>query len=184
MVREQFVPRADGIETGSGDGLRIRPFLLRRLSGFDLPVSCFLWLVVLAANVAFPGVAWAQGCAMCARNASALKSAALAALRSGILVLLVPAALLFFAIFALAFRKREPASADVEEDADLDLELNAMLASLPPATTESPRSRKNQECQNLVAEPSTAPHQPQAVAPDGDPACAPGPAPEQGRARG
>ncbi len=59
--------------------------------------------------------AYAQGCAMCANDAAALKASALAALRSGVLILLVPPLLAFIGIFVFAFRSRERFG---EEDPD------------------------------------------------------------------
>jgi hypothetical protein len=44
---------------------------------------------------------------MCYNTAAAAKAAAIQALRSGILILLVPVALLFIGIFVLAFRSKE-----------------------------------------------------------------------------
>jgi hypothetical protein len=49
----------------------------------------------------------AQTCAMCYNTAAAAKAAAIQALRSGILILLVPVALLFIGIFLLVFRSKE-----------------------------------------------------------------------------
>ena len=49
----------------------------------------------------------AQGCAMCYNTAAAAKAAAIQALRSGILILLVPVALMFIGIFVMAFRSPE-----------------------------------------------------------------------------
>jgi len=60
-------------------------------------------LLVLASSTA----ARAQSCAMCYNTAAAAKAAAIQALRSGILILLVPVAFLFIGIFVLAFRSKE-----------------------------------------------------------------------------
>ncbi len=83
------------------------------------------WLLGLAGVVAGLTLAapsaYAQGCAMCANNAAALKPHALAALRSGILILLVPPLLFFVGIFAFAFRRGDPASQDWDAEADREL---------------------------------------------------------------
>lgn len=51
----------------------------------------------------------AQGCAMCYQNAAASGPAGQAALRHGILILLLPAVSLFLGVFALIYRRRNPA---------------------------------------------------------------------------
>ena len=51
--------------------------------------------------------AFAQGCPLCYTTVAAAKPAAIQALRSGIIVLLVPPVLMFIGIFVLAFRSRE-----------------------------------------------------------------------------
>ncbi len=53
-----------------------------------------------------PGRMWAQGCALCARNAAATGPEGGQALNFGILLLLVPALLIFIAIFCVAFLNR------------------------------------------------------------------------------
>jgi len=57
--------------------------------------------------MAYSAMAFGQTCAMCYNTASAAKPGAIQALRSGILVLLIPPALMFIGIFTLAFRSRE-----------------------------------------------------------------------------
>lgn len=49
---------------------------------------------------------FAQGCAMCANNASAIRAAAVRSLESGILILLVPVVLIVAGIAVLIFRSR------------------------------------------------------------------------------
>ena len=51
----------------------------------------------------------AQGCAMCYQNAAASGEAGRAALRHGILILLLPAISLFAGMFALSYSRRDPA---------------------------------------------------------------------------
>ncbi len=55
---------------------------------------------------------------MCANDAAALKAHALAALRSGVLILLIPPLLFFVGIFALAFRRSDAASGAWDAEAD------------------------------------------------------------------
>ena len=84
-----------------------------RVSSFQFSVSNFrsakLALALAAALAALTnGTALqAQSCVMCYNTAAAAKAAAIQALRSGILILLVPVALMFIGIFILAFRSQE-----------------------------------------------------------------------------
>jgi hypothetical protein len=58
-------------------------------------------------TLAYSTLAFGQTCAMCYNTASAAKPGAIQALRSGILVLLIPPTLMFIGIFALVFRSKE-----------------------------------------------------------------------------
>lgn len=82
---------------------------LRRRANFQFPISSF-FLRKLAGAIplilAAASDATAQGCALCANNASALKSAAARALESGILILLIPVVLITIGIAGLAFYRR------------------------------------------------------------------------------
>jgi hypothetical protein len=62
---------------------------------------------VLALLLFAPHVA-AQGCAMCYQNAAASGAKGQAALRHGILILLIPAIGLFGGIFATIYRRNDP----------------------------------------------------------------------------
>lgn len=68
-------------------------------------------LAVLGTSIVIVGAgrAAAQGCAMCYQNAAASGARGSAALRHGILVLLLPAISIFLGIFALIYRRRNPA---------------------------------------------------------------------------
>lgn len=61
-------------------------------------------LALAVASGAFfqAGVAYAQGCALCYTTAAAANAAGIQALRSGILVLLIPPVLMTLGIFSLA----------------------------------------------------------------------------------
>ena len=84
-----------------------------RVSSFQFPVSNFrfarlaLALSTTCALFADSATLQAQGCAMCYNTAAAAKAAAIQALRSGILILLVPVVLMFIGIFIVAFRSKE-----------------------------------------------------------------------------
>jgi len=62
---------------------------------------------------------------MCYNTAAAAKAAAIQALRSGILILLVPVVLMFIGIFIMAFRSRERFSELSPEGIDDNRELSA-----------------------------------------------------------
>jgi hypothetical protein len=72
-----------------------------------------IWgMIVLAAWAALPygflvRPADAQGCAMCYQSASASGAQGIAALRHGILILLLPAVSLFLGIFVFIYRRRD-----------------------------------------------------------------------------
>jgi len=97
--------------------IRSLGFLARVVSNSQFLVSTFqfprrvrrltLALFTTSALLADTAALQAQGCAMCYNTAAAAKAAAIQALRSGILILLVPVALMFIGIFMLAFRSKE-----------------------------------------------------------------------------
>jgi hypothetical protein len=62
-------------------------------------------VIALVIGLAASG-AFAQGCAMCYQTAAASAAPGQAALRHGILILLIPAASLFTGIFTLIYRRR------------------------------------------------------------------------------
>ncbi len=68
-------------------------------------------IVSLAAFTYVPG-AMAQSCAMCYQNAAASGAQGIAALRFGILVLLIPTLALFIGLFALLYRHRNASRSD------------------------------------------------------------------------
>jgi hypothetical protein len=71
------------------------------------------WAALISGSLALCAMlaprAAAQGCAMCYQNAAASGAQGQAALRHGILTLLVPALGLFFGIFGLIYRRRNVA---------------------------------------------------------------------------
>jgi len=72
--------------------------------------SAWRWIVrvaLLTAGLMAPVTSLAQGCAMCYNNAAAARAGAIHALRSGILVLLVPPMLIFGTVCGFAFRNRD-----------------------------------------------------------------------------
>jgi len=107
-----------------------------RLSIFDFRKRI---LAAVAGIVAFAtsSAAWAQSCPMCYRAAAAAKGGAIQALRSGILILMIPPVLIVGGITVLAVRGRNRFNAASGPDAALepidDRELNDWLASMPPS---------------------------------------------------
>ena len=76
-----------------------RHCLIFRLAAVALVAIAFLL-------IATPHTA-AQGCAMCYQNAASSGAHGRAALRHGILILLLPALSVFFAIFLIIYRRSE-----------------------------------------------------------------------------
>ena len=107
-----------------------------RLSTFDFRKRI---LAAVAGIVAFAtsSAAWAQSCPMCYRAAAGAKGGAIQALRSGILILMIPPVLIVGGITVLAVRGRNRFNAASGPDAALepidDRELNDWLASMPPS---------------------------------------------------
>jgi hypothetical protein len=75
-------------------------------------------------------LAYAQGCAMCYTSAAAAKAGAVQALRSGILILLVPPLVMFAGIFVVIYRSRDRFSGSPDWSAELDREWREMLAQM------------------------------------------------------
>lgn len=101
-------------ETTSTGALRARPVALWQMwESFyqKVPVGWLLLAIFVALGLAFStSCALAQGCAMCYQTAASAGAAGRAALRHGILILLVPALTLFVAVLALIWSRRNPAS--------------------------------------------------------------------------
>jgi hypothetical protein len=66
---------------------------------------------MVAVVLAFSPQAWAQGCVLCYTSAAAGGPAVQAALRSGILMLLIPVLLLLIGMVALVWRSATPSTA-------------------------------------------------------------------------
>src|SRR2546426_10637649 len=90
-------------------------FASLRIAGFGFTISIFLGLGIILATLLFATPAFAQGCVMCYNTAAAAKAAAINALRSGILILMVPPVLISAGVFALALRGREIGRASCRE---------------------------------------------------------------------
>jgi len=66
----------------------------------------FSRLAALAAAFFLPALAWAQGCALCYTQAAGSGSRVIHALKSGILLLVVPPMLICLVITWMAYKKR------------------------------------------------------------------------------
>ena len=69
-------------------------------------------LLAVGAAMLAPGAAWAQNCALCYTQAAGAGSRMIAALRSGILVLIVPPMLISVGITWMAYKKRNQFNTD------------------------------------------------------------------------
>jgi hypothetical protein len=59
-----------------------------------------------ATALAAPALAWGQGCPLCYTAAAAAKAGGIQALRSGILILMIPPMLIFATLSVVAIRRR------------------------------------------------------------------------------
>jgi|SRR6516225_4685954 hypothetical protein len=125
--------------------IRSLEFLERVVRSLQFPISNFqfpkrvgklaLALSITSAVFADTITLQAQSCAMCYNTAAAAKAAAIQALRNGILILLVPVALMFIGIFILAFRSKDRFSELSGQRTDYSQELSNCFESLPPAVS-------------------------------------------------
>jgi len=70
----------------------------------------------LVGSVLQPGLAWAQGCALCYTQAAGSGSRVIQALKSGILILVVPPMLICLGITWMAYKKRNEFNEDLPND--------------------------------------------------------------------
>jgi len=91
------------VKTGSRPRASLEPANKRCRS--VLRAAAAVLAVVAVALIVAPHVV-AQGCAMCYQNAASSAAQGRAALRHGILILLLPALSLFLGIFLLIYRRR------------------------------------------------------------------------------
>ncbi len=91
-------------------------------------VAVLLGLAVLLS----PTTAFAQACPLCSNTAAAAKPAAIRALNNGILVLLVPPALMFIGIFYVAYQRRERFYDELSPEAEIEKDWSEWFRSHPP----------------------------------------------------
>ena len=75
-----------------------------------LRIGGLLWAALL------PSLAWAQGCALCYTQAAGSGSRVIQALKSGILILIIPPTLICLGITWMAYKKRNQFNEDLPED--------------------------------------------------------------------
>jgi hypothetical protein len=99
------------------------------------------WVVALTGLLSFSALAYAQGCAMCYSSAAAAKAGAIQALRSGILILLLPVLVMCAGIFVVIHRSRNRFNGAVEWAAGQDREWREMLIRMDRDEKPDPRER-------------------------------------------
>ena len=86
----------------------------------DFKKWCLRGAAALAATL-MPTLTWAQGCALCYTQAAGSGARVIAALKSGILILVVPPMLICLGITWMAYKKRNEFNEDLpEEPTDID----------------------------------------------------------------
>ena len=108
---------------------------------FQWSLKWMRWLAALAGVLLPSALAYAQGCAMCYTSAAAAKAGALQALRSGILILLLPALTMFAGIFVVIYRSRDRFNGSADWTAERDRELREMLLRMDRIEKPDPRER-------------------------------------------
>ena len=94
---------------------------------FRQAVKCMAWVGTLTGLLSSSALVYAQGCAMCYTSASAAKAGAIHALRSGILILIVPVLVMCAGISVVIYRSRNRFSGAADWSGEQDWELREML---------------------------------------------------------
>jgi hypothetical protein len=116
------------------------------------------WLVALSVFLCSSAPAYAQGCAMCYTSAAASKAGALHALRSGILILLLPVLVMCSGIFVVIYRSRNRFFGAADWATEQDWELRDMLHRMNDIEGPGERSLPS-----VVAPPSPLANRPEAT---------------------
>jgi len=114
------------------------------------------WLAALSVFAYSSTLAYAQGCAMCYTSAAASKAGAIHALRSGILILLLPVLFMCSVISVVIYRSRNRFRGEAEWNPEQDRELRKMLAAMNDL--ESPGHREMSLPPVLPGQSSLASH--------------------------
>jgi hypothetical protein len=99
------------------------------------------WVVALTGLLSSSALAYAQGCAMCYTSAAAAKAGAIQALRSGILILLLPVLVMCAGIVVVIYRSRNRFNGAVEWAAGQDREWREILIRMDRDEKPDPRER-------------------------------------------
>lgn len=130
----RLIDRKMRTQTGARKSGNLRPiFRCLRAMNVKFQRSLLVGLAGIAMLLMWVTPVYAQGCAMCYTTAAAAKAAAIRALRSGILVLLIPPVLMFIGIFVLAYSRRESFNEHAGDGGVGERELRDRLAWMPQA---------------------------------------------------
>ena len=99
-------------------------------------VSWIVWLVAATVLLSTSSLVYAQGCAMCYTSAAAAKAGAVQALRSGILILLLPVLVMCSGITAVIYRSRNRFLGTAEWSPVQDRELRELLTQMDAGATQ------------------------------------------------
>ena len=94
---------------------------------FRQAVKWMAWVGTLTGLLSSSALVYAQGCAMCYTSAAASKAGALHALRSGILILIVPVLVMCAGISVVIYRSRNRFCGAPDWSGEQDWELREML---------------------------------------------------------
>jgi len=97
---------------------------------FRRAVKWMAWVGTLTGLLSSCALVYAQGCAMCYTSAAASKGGAIHALRSGILILIVPVLVMCAGISVVIYRSRNRFCGAVDWSAEQDWELREMLVRM------------------------------------------------------
>lgn len=86
--------------------------MFRTISKFPKSASVLGRAAAMLATLFFPGILFAQNCALCYTQAAGSGSRLIQALRSGIVVLVIPPMLICIGIGVMAYKKRNQFNED------------------------------------------------------------------------
>ena len=113
------------------------------------------WLVALATFLCSSALIYAQGCAMCYTSAAAAKAGAVQALRSGILILLLPVLVMCSGISIVIYRSRNRFLGGAEWTPAQDRELRDLFSQMD---ADAPQGRTADKVSSGAGGPSARQH--------------------------
>ena len=114
-------------------------------------VSWIVWLIAAIVLLSTSSLVYAQGCAMCYTSAAASKAGALHALRSGILILLLPVLAMCSGITVVIYRSRNRFLGAAEWVSVQDRELHDLFTHMDAG---APQGRPTDKVQAVTGGPS------------------------------